>query len=158
MAIVVQDRSSYLFDKWDRRLLGLAEYVARWSHDPSTRTGAVIADRKHVVSVGYNGFPRGVDDDPARYADRSLKYKMIVHCEMNAILSAKRSVEGFTLYTWPFTCCPDCAGQVIQAGISRVVSPWLDPDSDLGRRWADDVEISLSMFRESGVNVLLVKG
>lgn len=30
-------------NKWDERLLGLAEYVSNWSKDPSTKVGAVIA-------------------------------------------------------------------------------------------------------------------
>ena len=67
--------------KWDLRFIELAKLVSTWSKDPSTQTGAVIVDpNRRVVSVGYNGFPIGVDDDPERYANRDLKYKMIVHC------------------------------------------------------------------------------
>ena len=58
-------------DKWDLRLLGLAEHVAQWSKDPSTQVGAVIADKKHrVLSLGFNGFARGVRDLAERLENR----------------------------------------------------------------------------------------
>ena len=54
-------------EKWDRRFLALAEHVADWSKDPSTKTGAVIVrpDRT-IASMGYNGFPRGMADTDDR--------------------------------------------------------------------------------------------
>src|SRR3989344_2191240 len=85
-------------EKWDRRFLALAEHVAQWSKDPSTKTGAVIVDpNNRVVSLGYNGFPRGVNDLPERLSNRELKYKIIVHCERNALLFARESVRGYRL-------------------------------------------------------------
>lgn len=138
--------------KWDRRYQDLARYVSLWSKDPSTQSGAVIVgDDNQVVSVGYNGFARGVDDSPERYADRELKYKMVVHCEVNTVLSAGRPVRGCTLYTWPFACCSRCAAIMTQAGITRVVSPPL-PDG-LRERWGADIELSARMFEEAGVEL-----
>src|SRR5690242_18395881 len=102
-------------EKWDRRFLDLAKFVAQWSKDPSTKTGAVITRGREVVSVGYNGFPRDVEDAPERYNDRELKYKLIVHCERNALLFAKQDLSGCTLYTYPFMSCTPCAGMVIQS-------------------------------------------
>jgi dCMP deaminase len=137
-------------DKWDRRFLDLAKLVASWSKDPSTQTGAVIVDcRRRVVSCGYNGFARGVDDQSERYADRQTKYRMVVHCEVNAILFAGRPVAGCTLYTWPFASCAPCAAQVIQSGIVRCVAPVVP--QELAERWATDLELARSMFAESGV-------
>ena len=81
-------------DKWDLRLLGLAKHVAEWSKDPSTKVGAVIADQKHrVLSLGFNGFARGVKDLAQRLDDRETKYDMIIHAERNAILFANASVD-----------------------------------------------------------------
>ena len=49
---------------WDEKFLGLCEHVATWSKDRSTQVGAVIVNsRKKVISLGYNGFPIGFDDD-----------------------------------------------------------------------------------------------
>jgi ATP-dependent Clp protease ATP-binding subunit ClpB len=50
-------------DKWTKRYLDLATTVGSWSKDPSTRIGAVaVGQHGQIVSQGYNGFPRGVND------------------------------------------------------------------------------------------------
>lgn len=138
--------------KWDQRFLDMARSVSQWSKDPSTQTGAVIVrpDRT-VASVGYNGFPRGVKDLPERLKDRDMKYDMIVHCEMNAIISAQEPLYGYTLYCFPFTCCARCAAHVIQAGITRVVSP--PPSEGVMSRWSNSLRTARQMFDEAGVVV-----
>ena len=61
--------------KWDKRFIELADHVAQWSRDPSTKVGAVIVRTdKTVASMGFNGFPRGVDDAEGRYLDKPTKY------------------------------------------------------------------------------------
>ncbi|HNQ98379.1 MAG TPA: deaminase [Trueperaceae bacterium] len=142
-------------DKWDIRFLQLAEIVAQWSRDPSTKCGAVIVrpDRT-VASLGFNGFPRGMYDAEALYHDRDEKYSRVVHAEINAVLHAHGPVAGCTLYTWPFCCCDRCAVQMIQAGITRVVSPSLPADK--AERWERVLIRSLRYFQECGVEVTLV--
>jgi dCMP deaminase len=138
--------------KWDVRFLELARFIAQWSKDPSTKTGAVIVDNKRrIISVGYNGFPGGVEDSPTRLENRETKLKMIVHCERNALLFALRSVEGCTLYTWPFMSCAPCAAMVIQAGIKRCVAPF-----NVVERWLDDFQLAKEMFSEAGVKIDLM--
>lgn len=140
-------------EKWDRRFLGLAEFIAQWSKDPSTKTGAVIVDpQRRIVSVGYNGFPRGVQDRPDRLNDRDVKYKMVVHCERNAVIFAKSPVAGCILYTWPFMSCAPCAAMMIQAGIVEVVAPLSD-----NPRWAEDFVLAQEMFQEAGVQIRLLR-
>jgi len=142
---------SLKMDKWDERFLSLAKFIAQWSKDPSTKTGAVIIDKnRRIVSVGYNGFAKGVNDFSERLEDRDIKYKMIVHCELNAILFAKGSLEGCTLYTWPLMSCSPCAATVIQTGIKKCVAPKSD-----NIRWYNDFELSKKMFEESGVELIL---
>lgn len=141
---------------WDKWFIGLAKYVASASKDPSTQTGAVIVDPKNrIVSVGYNGFPRGVEDKEERYQDRDLKYKLIVHCERNALLFAGKLVDGCTLYTYPFLSCSVCAAMVIQSGITRCVAPML-PDR-LKERWGEDVKLSMQMFLEANVEIVFLE-
>lgn len=137
--------------KWNQRFLDVAKLVASWSKDPSTQTGAVIVDPwRRILSVGYNGFPRGVHDTPERYADREIKYRMIVHCERNAILFAPSPLpEWCTLYTYPFMSCSVCAGIVIQAGIRRCVAPEIP--QHLRERWGEDMALAEKMFEEAGV-------
>ncbi len=134
---------------WDMRFLRLAEHIASWSKDPSTQTGAVIIDdKRRIVSLGYNGLPQGVADTPERLNVREVKYKVIVHCERNALIFAQRDLHGCTLYTWPFMSCSVCAAMVIQAGIIRVVAPFSD-----NPRWADDFKLSTELFTEAGVKI-----
>ena len=141
-----------MVNKWDERFLELAELVASWSKDPSTKVGAVIADdNRRIVSVGYNGFPQGISDDPADLANRSVKYERIIHAEMNAILFADRSHfrGGLTLYTWPFSPCSRCASYIVQAGINRVVTrPNTDP------RWAESFALAHNTFNQAGVEFI----
>jgi dCMP deaminase len=138
--------------KWDKRFVELARFISTWSKDPSTQTGAVITDpSRRVISVGYNGLAQGVEDTPERLNNRDIKYKIIVHCERNALLFAARSVENCTLYTWPFMSCATCAAMVIQAGIKHCVAPFSD-----NPRWKDEFELSQQIFREAGVTVELL--
>jgi len=141
----------YSWNKWDDRFLCLAGVVRHWSKDPSTKVGAVIADGKRVVSMGYNGFPKGVLDLEELYANREEKLERIVHAEINAILYANESLVGKTLYTFPFQCCARCAAQVIQSGIKRVVAP-----QSIDTKWKNSFLIANQMFREAKVEVELV--
>ena len=137
--------------KWDKRFLELAEHVAQWSKDPRTKVGAVIVDdKKRVVSLGYNGFPRGVDDDDDRYEDRETKHLFVSHAERNALDNAPRSVEGCTLYA-TLKPCSECAKSIIQNGITRVVT--YSPDRpDVGFNW----DITDLMFEETNLTLCLV--
>ncbi len=138
--------------KWDKRFINLAKHISTWSLDPSTQTGAVIVDpKRRVVSVGYNGLPRGVEDTPERLNNREIKYKIICHCERNALLFAGRCLDGCTLYTYPFMSCATCAAMVINAGITRCVAPISD-----NPRWKDDFELSQQLFKEAEVMVELL--
>jgi dCMP deaminase len=139
-------------DKWDTRFLTLAATVAGWSKDPSSQVGAVIVrGDKTVASLGFNGFPRGMSDDPALYADRETKYARVVHAEMNAILSAHEPVKGHTLYV-TLPPCDRCCVHLIQSGLSRVVWPEEIPDS-FAERWGEAIRRSVAMFQEAGVKV-----
>ena len=123
--------------------------VGSWSKDPSTQVGAVIVDDdRRVISLGYNGFPKGVADNQ-RLDDRKEKYKMIVHAERNALLFANTSVKDATIFTYPFMPCPICTGMIIQSGIRRVVS--LQTDNP---RWQEDFEISRKMLDEAEVGLV----
>lgn len=136
-------------DKWDSRFLALAEAIATWSKDPSTRVGAVIVrpDRT-IASIGFNGFPRGVEDSVERYADRPTKYAMVVHAEANAIVNAREPLHGYTFYCTLFPCS-SCASLIIQAGITDVYS--LMPAADQIDRWKDSWKTSETMFNEANV-------
>lgn len=122
-------------DRWDRYFLEIAVASAMMSKDPSTGVGAVIVGREQeVLATGFNGFPRGVLDTDDRLLQRDVKLELVVHAELNAILSAARNgvqLRGSTLYVvcldkvantlWGTLPCIRCAVEIIQAGISEVV-------------------------------------
>lgn len=146
-------------NRWDVHFLDLAATHARMSKDPSTRVGSVIVgpDRE-IRSVGFNGFPRGIEDTYARLHDRDTKLKLVVHGEMNAILAAARvgiPLKGCTLYLsatddsgkiWGGPPCTRCTVEIIQAGITEIVS-W--PVKDVPSKWHDDLTVARSLIDEA---------
>lgn len=136
---------------WDIRFLEMAKVIGDWSKDPSSKVGAVIVDsRKRIISLGFNGFARGVRDDAERYQDRDVKYELVIHAEINAILFAGGDVRGYTLYSTHHPCSR-CAAVICQSGIARVVIP--DTISDFEKRQAGNVELAWHQFAEAGVKL-----
>ena len=134
---------------WDKYFLDLARHASTASKDPSTQVGAVIVDDKNrVVSLGYNGFPRGVEDSVERYMDKEFKYSCVVHAEENAILNAtKEDLSGTTLYLYPLMPCSHCASRIIQKGIKEVIIFYKEnnPNRDYGP--------SEELLKEAGVKL-----
>ena len=140
---------------WHLRFLDLAKHISDWSKDPSTKVGAVIFDSdKRIISVVYNGFPKNISDDPEKYLNREVKYQMVVHAEINAILFAQRNLKDCSIATWPFISCSNCTSAIIQTGIKKIVSPKLP--ENLISRWGKSCEISLEMYKQADVEVVLL--
>jgi dCMP deaminase len=111
MALVIQSKP---MGKWDQRFCDLAQFVSDWSKDPNAQVGAVIFSRRGGdITVGYNGFPMGVEDTEERLRNKSIKLDMIVHAEVNAIIAAGIRAQGSTLYVWGRPVCARCAGSII---------------------------------------------
>ena len=142
-------------NKWDQRYLALAKEVSTWSKDPSTQVGAVtVGSKKEVLSQGFNGFPRGINDSDERYNNRDIKYKLVVHAEMNAIYNATysgTSLDGATLYVYGLPICSECAKGIIQVGIKKVV---VEKSKELDN-WNESVQLSQKMFDEAGVKLII---
>lgn len=140
--------------KWDNHWIGLAEYTAKSSKDPNTQVGCVIIGRNNEVrSTGYNGLPRGADDEVPERQVRPEKLLWFEHAERNAIYNAARigvPLSGSTCYS---TLCPcmDCARGLIQSGIKRVVTR--EPDLVKYVLWADQFTKSVQLYRECGVKL-----
>ena len=139
-------------NKWHSRFVDLAKHISEWSKDPSTKVGAVIVDEKRrIISTGYNGFSIGVEDTDDRLYNRDIKYEMIVHGEINAIVFARQDLTNTTLYTYPFMPCSRCASIVIQSGIKTVVAP-----ENHNPRWTESFALSTKLFNESNVKLILL--
>ena len=141
-------------NKWDLRFLDVARLVASWSKDPSTKVGAIIVDNgRHPVSVGYNGLPASMVDDPAILNDREQKYKYVIHAERNAIENSPCSVNGCTIYvTHP--CCSSCVDFIIECGISRVV---FEETSDVRFTKSWNSELAVEKLRTANIDVTILK-
>ena len=138
---------------WDQRFLNLAKHISEWSKDPSTKVGCVVVgpDRE-IRSTGFNGLPRGIEDNDERLNNRKIKYPLICHAEENAIMHAARigiSLKDCTAYvTWP--PCTRCARSLIQAGVSTIIYP---KDIEIPDRWMEDFNLSLNMLKEAKINI-----
>lgn len=140
---------------WDTRFLDLAKHISEWSKDPSTKVGAVAVRDRRVLATGYNGFPRGIADLPGRLLDRKQKLLRTVHAEANIIAQCAKygiSLEGATVYIWPFLPCSSCCTSLIQAGIRRIVTP----DTSIPDRWQESFSASLEMLKEAGIDLVLM--
>ena len=138
---------------WDRRFLQLAELIASWSKDKSTKVGAVAVRDRRVLATGYNGLPSGVVDSSFRLEDRDTKLLMTQHAETNCISYAARtgvSLLAADLYIFPLAPCAHCASSIIQAGIRRVICF----DYVVPQRWQQSFDAAADMFSEAGVALL----
>jgi len=138
-------------DRWDAFFMKLAREAASMSRDPSSQVGAVIACRREIVSMGYNGFPPGIADDE-RLLDRERKYQLVVHAEMNALLRAGREARGSTIYLHRLPPCSACAKHLVAAGIAEVVAC----DDPVPARWVQDVSRAIALLGEAQVHFRFV--
>lgn len=118
-------RPSYI--DWDEYFMAIAFLSAKRSKDPCTQVGAcIVNDDKRIVGIGYNGMPRGCDDNEFPWGKSSpnnleTKYLYVCHAEINAVLNKNSSdVKDCTMYVALFPC-NECAKVIIQSGIKRVI-------------------------------------
>lgn len=115
-------RKDYI--SWEEYFMGIALLSAQRSKDPNTQVGACIVDSNNrIVSVGYNGFPKGCSDDeyPWDREGENTKYPYVCHAELNAILNARGgSLENCRIYV-PLFPCNECAKAIIQSGIKEII-------------------------------------
>ena len=141
------EQIEYGNNKWVKRFLEMAILVANWSKQESTKVGCVIVDSKNrVISVGYNGYAKGVSD--SYNVSREEKLRRTIHAEENAILFANRSLEGTVVYVTHHPCA-SCTAKLIQVGVSKVF--YLKAASGFEERWKDDINSSEEMIKESTI-------
>lgn len=147
---------------WPTYFLNIADTVRQKSKDPSTQIGVVIVGSDNqILSTGFNGSPRGVEEsDPTRW-ERPAKYDYVEHAERNAIYNAARhgvALRGCTMYMiglgHPAAPCTDCARAVIQAGIEYV---YVRCYKEASERWGDNLRTAAGMLAEAGVRVTEVQ-
>lgn len=145
---------------WDEWFMKIMYIVASKSKDPKTKIGAVLVKDRRIISTGYNGICKGVNDEIQERYERPDKYSWVEHGERNSIFAASKygiATENTVLYT-NGTPCTDCARAIIQAGISKVVIHKVYEDLFLDavqtreqNKWKGHNDISRTMFKEAGV-------
>ncbi len=114
-----------MIPSWTETFMAQCEIISRRSKDPSTKHGAIIADKRHrVIAQGFNGPPSSVADANVPFHDRPAKYGWIIHAEMNAILFglAARGIDGLRgadLYVTGKPCSR-CMLLIVHVGIGCV--------------------------------------
>ena len=105
--------------------------ASRWaslSRARRKKVGCLIVKDEAIISDGYNGTPKGFDNN-CEYEDSVFAYNHlttkpeVLHAESNAITKLAKSTQsssGATMYI-TISPCLDCSKLIIQAGIERVV-------------------------------------
>jgi dCMP deaminase len=138
----------------ERKYFDMAKFVANnFSKDESTKVGCLILDPEtyQVLSTGYNGFPRKVEETEERKV-RPEKYFWVEHAERNAIYAAAKhgiKLDGATAYCTLFPCA-ECARAMIQAGIKKIIAAPADHPN-----FKESFERSKQMLAEAGVEVVI---
>lgn len=119
----MKKRGNYI--SWDEYFMGIALLSGKRSKDPNTQVGACIVKDNKIIGMGYNGLPKGCDDDEYPWDKEgdflNTKYPYIVHAELNAILNSIHSnLKDSIIYVALFPC-NECAKAIIQSGIKKVV-------------------------------------
>jgi len=143
-------------NNWLKRWFDLADLVASWSKDRSRKCGCVVVDdRNNVLSLGWNGFPRGVNDDTDSRHERPEKYLWSCHSEENAVCNAAAKgiplLGGTMVVSAPLFCCARCSRQIAQSGIGSVYTS-VSPDFG-DAHFGHEFSISMSILKEANVNV-----
>ncbi len=117
-------RENYI--SWDEYFMAVAKLAGMRSKDPHSQVGScIVSEDNKILSMGYNGFPRGCSDEEFPWVregeETETKYPYVVHSELNAILNYRGgSLEGAKLYVSLFPC-NECAKAIIQAGIKTII-------------------------------------
>ena len=117
-------RTGYI--NWDEYFMAVVKLSGMRSKDPNSQVGAcIVSEDNKILSMGYNGFPRGCTDDEYPWAREGdpldTKYLYVTHSELNAILNYRgSSLEGAKIYVSMFPC-NECAKAIIQSGIKAVI-------------------------------------
>ncbi len=147
-------------DTWDDYFMKMVTLVASKSKDRSMKCATIIVGEGNtILTTGYNGFPRGVDDDNEEYHKRPAKYAWTEHGERNAIYNAARhgiKLLGSRAYISVHPCV-DCARALVQAGIIEVIIPTKenDPFFKMGRwdYWKESFKKATEVLKAGHVMV-----
>jgi dCMP deaminase len=121
--------------------------------------GATITSDNLVISTGFNGLARGINDDEDVYDNKDEKLRLICHAEFNAIMNASQTgiaLKGASIYVTKFPCLT-CWNAIIQAGIEKVYTEdteyWKNDPLD-GQSQSNPHSRTKELIRQSSINVV----
>ncbi len=147
------------YTNWEEYFMGFAILATTRSKDPHNQVGACIVDeeKKEILAIGYNGLPKGMNDDTFDWTSSgeltgdeiNIKDNYVIHAEINAILNYQGSLsnlEGKTLYVTWFPCT-QCASKIAQVGIKKVI--YL-------REYSKPIQVSISnrIFKDANIQAI----
>ena len=102
---------------WEEYALALARVASLKSKDPYIKVGCCLLRHDNTIaSLGYNGFPSGVEED---WSNRDERRKYVNHAEANAL----RFVKPGECYLAATTLlpCNDCLKALASYGIKKII-------------------------------------
>lgn len=139
--------------------MGIALISSMRSKDSHNQIGTCIVDvqSKRILSIGYNGQTRQMEDDKFDWKSsgeetnilKHIKDYYFVHAERNAVLNYRGSMkvlEGKALYVTWFPCT-ECTKEILQVGIKKIM--YLRMFSK-----KEHIEITKIMLKAAGVEVV----
>lgn len=131
----------------------MAKVVSQRSHDTQTQHGCVITDSNNrILGVGYNGFPRGLNDESLPNA-RPDKYPWMIHAERNALSNCIVRPENGIAYVTGQSC-NDCIMALWQEGVTTVVMS----DNHGTHLFDQEAKKRFDTFvKMSGINIIHIK-
>lgn len=92
-----EKRQDYI--SWDEYFMGVAKLAGLRSKDPNSQVGScIVSPDNKILSIGYNGFPRGCSDDVfpwSREGDElDTKYFYVTHSEFECYSKLSRGKPG----------------------------------------------------------------
>ena len=137
--------------KWHIRFINMAKFVSAWSKDPSKKIGVVIVNKENkIISTGYNGFPKNINDTEDRLNDKEFKRAITLHAEENAILCSKQDLSNCIMYIYGLPPCAHCAAMIIQSGIKAIYYT-IPNEYQISEHWKDNLNIAQSILKEARV-------
>ena len=152
---------------WDEYFMAMAELASTRS-TCRRQVGAVITKNNEIVSIGYNGAPKGLAHCSQLGGCLRMKNNIpsgtrqefcrAVHAEQNAIVQAAKqgvSILGGTLYVTTYPCSI-CARMIINSELKRIVyaGDYMDDNS---KAMLNESGIAIEQFRPEKRLIMIMK-